>query len=528
MKTHTTQALRWTLALCGLVSASLAASAASGDWPMWGNDHTRNMVAVGESGLPSSFVAGEFIGLTDDIDMATTENIKWIAKLGSQCYGNPTVANGVVFVGTNNDSPRDARYAGDRSVVNALDEATGELIWQLNVPKLGTGKVSDWEFLGICSSPAVEGDRVYVLTNRCEVMCLDFNGLADGNDGPFTDEAQYYTARGEEPQELAATDADIIWKLDMIDECGVFPHNITSSSVLIAGDLLWVSTSNGVDYGHVETPAPTAPCLITVNKHTGELVGEEASGLSERIFHGNWTSPAYLATESQELCIFGGPDGRVYAFTPETRIGEQGWPILEEAWRFDANPPAYRFKDGEELKYATREGPSEVMGTPVTVGDRVYASIGQDPEHGSGIGNLVCIDATKRGDITDVEGALIWSYTKINRSLSTVAVVGDLLFAADFSGFVYCLDANTGEEHWVHDTMAHIWGSPLVADGKVYIGNEDGYLTILPASAERTEGDVIEIDMQSPIFSSPIAANGTLYVASHTHLFAIADVAQER
>lgn len=528
MNARTRHPLRWTLALGGVGLTSLAASADPGDWPMWGRDHTRNMVAPEATGLPSDFAAGEFVGLTDEIDMATTRNIKWIAKLGSQSYGNPTVANGRVFVGTNNDTPRDERYTGDRSCVYALDEETGELVWQLNIPKLGTGKVSDWEFLGICSSPAVEGDRVYVLTNRCEVMCLDFNGLADGNDGPFTDEAAYFTDRGQEPQELAATDADILWKLDMIEECGVFPHNITSSSILIAGDLLWVSTSNGVDYGHVETPAPFAPCLITVNKNTGELVAEEASGLSERIFHGNWTSPAYLATEEQELCIFGGPDGRVYAFSPEPSESEDGWPILTEAWRYDANPPEYRVRDGRELKYATREGPSEVMGTPVTVGNRVYASIGQDPEHGEGIGNLVCLDATKRGDITNVEGAVIWSYNKIKRSLSTVAVHDGLLFAADFSGFVYCLDAETGEEHWVHDTMAHIWGSPLVADGKVYIGNEDGYLTILPASAERTDDDVIEIDMQSPIYSSPIAANGVLYVASHTHLFAIADSTEGR
>ena len=67
----------------------------------------------------------------------------------------------------------------------------------------------------------------------------------------------------------------------MTDECGVFPHNITCCSVMIVGDVIWTSTSNGVDYGHVETPAPFAPCLILVNKATGELVGEEASGLSQ-------------------------------------------------------------------------------------------------------------------------------------------------------------------------------------------------------------------------------------------------------
>ena len=331
---------------------------------MWGRDFTRNMVAE-VTGLPKEIVPGRFAGDSDDIDMATTKNVKWIAKLGSQSYGNPTVADGRVYVGTNNDCPRDPRFKGDRSCVYCLDEKTGELIWQLNVPKLGTGKVSDWEFLGICSSPAIEGDRVYLVTNRCEVMCLDADGMADGNDGPFKDEGAYMPDNGKPPMEVAATDADIIWKLDMIDACGVFPHNITSCSVLIAGDRIWTATSNGVDYGHVETPAPNAPSLIVVDKHTGELLGEEASGLGSRIFHSNWSSPAYLKNDDAELAIFGGPDGWLYAFRPEAKEDEEGFQVLQEAWRYDCNPKAYRVdENGQPRKYATYKGPSEVLGTP--------------------------------------------------------------------------------------------------------------------------------------------------------------------
>ncbi|MFT5154895.1 MAG: outer membrane protein assembly factor BamB, partial [Planctomycetota bacterium] len=240
-----------------LVASTCALSASAmqgaGDWPMWGGNESRSMVS-NQTGLASDFVAGKFKGITDDIDMATTRNVKWIAKLGSQSYGNATVSNGRIYVGTNNDSPRDPRFKGDRCVVYCLEESTGDFIWQLNIPKLGTGKVSDWEYLGICSSPSIEGDRVYLVTNRCEVICLDVNGMADGNDGTYQDEGKYMAGPGNEAFEVTETDADIIWVLNMIDECGVFPHNITTSSVLIAGDLLWVTSSNGVDYGHVETP----------------------------------------------------------------------------------------------------------------------------------------------------------------------------------------------------------------------------------------------------------------------------------
>lgn len=495
------------------------------DWPQWGHDETRNMTCD-VTGLPVDFAPGEFVGATDQIDFSTSHNVRWIAKLGSQSYGNPTVANGRVYVGTNNDSPRDPRFVGDRCCVYCLDEKTGAFIWQLNVPKLGTGKVSDWEFLGICSSPTIEGDRVYVLSNRCEVLCLDANGMADGNDGPFMDEGQYMAGPGNVAIEVAPTDADIIWSLNMIDECGVFPHNITSGSIVVAGDTLWVNTSNGVDYGHVETPAPNAPALITVNKKTGELIAEEQSGLSSRIFHSNWSSPSYWRDRGpgvaggKELCIFGGPEGVCYAFRPNPVEDEDGWPILDLAWQFDCNPHEYRFKeDGTPRKYATRDGPSEILGTPIVANGLVYTCIGQDPEHGEGVGNFVCIDPTGEGDVTKTHA--VWQYQKMNRSLSTPAVRNGLVFAADFSGFIYCLDAKTGDEYWVHDTMGHIWGSPLVADGKVYIGNEDGYLTILNAGKEK--GEPIEIDMGSPVLASPIAANGTLYIATHTHLFAIAE-----
>jgi hypothetical protein len=208
----------------------------------------------------------------------------------------------------------------------------------------------------------------------------------------------------------------------------------------------------------------------------------------------------------------------MHAFSPTPVEDEDGYMVLEELWRVDANPASYRVKDGKSLKYATRGGPSEVLGTPMVWNGLVYAVIGQDPEHGEGVGNMVCIDPAS--------GKILWNYDEINRSLSSMACVGGLLYGADFSGFVYCLDARTGELQWRHDTMGHIWGSPLVADGKLYIGNEDGYLTIIPTGREYDKKKVVEVDMTSPVYSSPIVANGTIYIATHTHLFAIAEGAR--
>ena len=167
--------------------ATLAASVASAkDWPMWGGTPSRNMVADAK-GIPDDISSGKFIPKTENIDPKTTKNVKWVAKLGSQTYGSPIVAGGRVYVGTNNEAPRDPNQTGDRGILMCFDEKTGEFLWQLIIPKVGAGKVSDWEFVGLCSSAAIDGEKGYVVSNRGELICFDVKGMANGNDGDFKD-----------------------------------------------------------------------------------------------------------------------------------------------------------------------------------------------------------------------------------------------------------------------------------------------------------------------------------------------------
>jgi outer membrane protein assembly factor BamB len=506
---------RWCI-VSALSLTAIPAVVSAADWPTWGRDPSRNMVSD-EKGLVDTFTAGQFKGNTEEIDLATTKNVKWVVKLGSQSYGNPTVAGGKVFIGTNNESPRNPNIKGDRGVLMCLDEKTGKFLWQLAIPKLGTGKVSDWEFLGLCSSPTVEGNRVYIVTNRCEAMCLDVEGMANGNDGPFKDEGQYLAGAGKPAMAVGPTDGDIIWRFDMREELGVFPHNITNCGPLVVGDIVVVTTSNGVDWTHTSIPNPRAPTLCMLNKQTGELLGEESEGVSGRTLHSNWSTPAYGKVGEQEQIIFGGGDGWCYAFDTKPVKAADGVSVLKTIWKYDCNPPHYRVKNGKPIKYATPEGPSEVIATPVFYKNRVYVPIGQDPEHGEGLGNLVCIDASKKGDISKT-GA-VWTYDKIHRALSTPSIVDGLIYVGDFSGFVHCLDAETGKPQWVYDTKSHIWGSTLVADGKVYIGTEDGDLVVLQTG--RSLKEISKIDMRAPVYSSPVVANGTLYIGTPTHLYAI-------
>ncbi len=514
--------------LCFIAAAAASLSPLqmpAADWPFWGRDTSRNMYSPAKN-LPSEFDVGKFKPGTEEVDLATTTNIRWVAKLGSSSYGNPTVRQGRVFVGTNNETPRDPKIQGDHSMVYCFDERSGDFLWQLAVPKLGAGKVSDWEFLGICSSPAVDGGRVYLVTSRCEVICLDALGLANGNQG-FQGEGQYMAGPGKPAIPVGATDADILWVFDMREQLGVFPHNVTSSSVLIHGDRLYATTSNGQDWSHLNIPAPQAPTLICLDKNTGEYLGEEGSGIGQRLMHCNWSSPALGRVNGKDAVIFGAGDGRLYAFDP-VPVPDKEDPeikLLPELWRYHVVPERYFAK-----KYPHAEGPSEVIATPVIYKGRAYVAIGQDPEHGEGVGNLVCVELNQKGEVP--RDKAVWSWDGIHRTISTASIdpQSGLLFVADYSGYLHCLDADTGTRHWSYDAMAHIWGSTLVADGKVYLGDEDGDFVVLPATRDfdpKQGKPLFETTFPGPLYSSPIEANGVLYVATMTHLYAIGNQAAQ-
>jgi outer membrane protein assembly factor BamB len=188
----------------------------------------------------------------------------------------------------------------------------------------------------------------------------------------------------------------------------------------------------------------------------------------------------------------------------------RGYEVLtgKKLWEFDTNP-----RDSVWPK--TR---NELIATPVIYDDKVYIANGQDPEHGEGVGHLYAIDATKRGDITQT--GRVWHFDKIRRSISTASIVDGLLYIPDFSGFLHCLDAKTGQEIWVHDMLAAVWGSTLVVDGKIYLGDEDGDIVVLQTGKQKKV--LTEMNMGSAIYGTLVPAHGTLFVNNRNQLFALA------
>jgi outer membrane protein assembly factor BamB len=520
---------QWLSFVCLIVSSAVALAA---DWPQWGGRDGKNMMSD-EKGLPESFVPGKKSPQGTGIDLATTQNVKWVARLGTQTYGNPTIANGRVYVGTNDGSLKDPRVSVRRGgAVQCLDEATGKLIWQLIVPRYET-KLHDFNFddldLGVCSSPTVDGDRVYLVNNRNELVCLDVNGMANGNDGPFKDEGQYIAGPGRPKVEVQPTDADIIWRYDMIKELGLWIQDAASCSVLVHGDFVYVCTANGVDRSHVRVPSPLAPSLVVFDKKTGRLVGMDDEKIGTRLFHGQWSSPSLGVVNGKPQIIFGAGDGLVYAFEPLTSMPDKPV-LLKKIWSYDCNPPEYKFNHGKKRDYTAGDirkhrdnkndgtyiGYSEIIGTPVFYKNRVYVTIGQDPLHGRGRGMLSCIDATKTGDVTST--GKIWTSDRIGRSLSTPSIVDGLLYVADTFEGAYCFDADTGKLYWFQPTNSEVWGSTFVADGKIYLGTKKSLLVFAAGKETKLISD---IHLGMPAYCTPVVANGVLYVAAHKYLWAI-------
>lgn len=500
------------------------------DQPQWGEAWSRNQVST-EIGLPETW------------DPSTGLNLRWRARLGTETHGTPVVAGGRVYIGTNNNEPRDPKHQGDRGVLMCFNEGDGSLLWQLVVPKRSEDPYFDWPNSGIASPPTVEGDRVYVVTNRGEVLCLDAQGMANGNQGPFLDEGRFITpprastrplapepGREIEPDSLGTLpkteqtlepgplDADILWRFDLTDGAGIWPHDGAHSSILIYGDHLYLNTGTGVDNTHRRIRRPDAPSLVVLDKHTGRLLAREQEGIGPHIFHSTWAAPSLGSVDGKARIFFAAGNGRVYGFDPLDSTPESGTVLpLRAVWSYDFDPEAPK-ADVHRFHLNKHEGPSNFYAMPVWVEGDLYLAGGGDLWWGKNAAWLKRVDASGTGDVT--ETATRWSAPLGRHVFSTPAVLQDLVFQADNSRNVWCFDRATGEVHWQQEADGEFWASPLVADGRVYIGSRRGDFWVFAASA--TKKILHRSDFGAPISATATAANGTLYIATLFDLFAFA------
>jgi outer membrane protein assembly factor BamB len=453
-------------------------------------------------------------------DAFRAENLLWAIRLGTHQYTIPIVDDGQLFIGVNDAGLKHSTFRpSGGGALKRLDPNTGETIWQMVIPRYEEGNISPSHYnlwrCGVCSRPAFDGKRLYIVGPRGDVLCLDRNGQTDGNDGPYMNEAEYMEAPD---YDLQKTDGDIIWEFNMVREAGVVPHDVCGSSPLLVGRYLYACTSNGLDNRHRFMVKPDAPALIVLDKDTGKLVAVENEGISRRTFHCNWSSPVAATVDGKPVVVFGGGDGILYGFEPVARAADGDGPQrLKKLWQYDCNPKEYRYHpDGKEKRYSqynkrTPDGPSEIISIPAVAGDRVYVAIGQSPMHGAGQGMLTCIDAAT--------GEKVWESAKVDRTTAEPAVHEGLVYISDYTGRLHCLDADTGEHYWQHDLEDKVWfASPVVADGKVYISTERRGLWILEAGREKQV--LGKSRYKSPAITL-MSHDGVLYLPTQKRLLAV-------
>jgi outer membrane protein assembly factor BamB len=368
---------------------------------------------------------------------------------------------------------------------------------------------------GVASTPAVEGNRLWYVSNRCELVCAATEGDP--------------TAKGK---------GKILWSLDMIKELKVYPGGLAGGlancSPLIVGDLVYVCTSNGVDQDSKKPPQPQAPSLIAVNKNTGKVVWQDNSP-GANILDGQWSNPTAAEIDGKWQVIFAGGDGWLRGFDAKTG---------ELLWKFDCNPKDSKFIPGGR---STR---NYIVATPIVYDKKVYVGVGQEPDAGTGIGHFWCVDPAKKPtnkdkDLSPVkdnfdpkaevnkDSGLVWHFGGLilpkpkgaareysfGRTVSTAAAHDGLIYVAELSGFLYCLDAKTGEKYWEYDLKEGTWSSPCYVDGKVLMGVDSGEIYVFKAGKKLQEPT--KVDMEQAVKVPPFAANGRLYATNGQALFAI-------
>ena len=336
----------------------------------------------------------------------------------------------------------------------AFRESDGQFMWQAVHDKLPPAAPTTGRTRASARRRWSRTAIVYYVSNRGELMAVDIDGFRDGtNDGLVKDEKATHE-----------TDVDVIWRFDMMEELGV---HAAQHGQLVAGHLRRSDLRQ-----HLQRPGreprqhPVAARRrrsSRSNKKTGKLAWEDNS-VGEKILHGQWSSPAVGKIGDVVQVVIGQGDGWVRGY--EALTGKK-------LWEFDLNP-----KDSVWPK--TR---NEVISTPVIYENVVYIANGQDPEHGEGVGHLYAIDADQaRRHHRDRAGS--GTTTRSAARSRPASIYNGHPVLLGLQRLPARLDVKTGKPYWTHDMFAAIWGSPMVIDGKVYLGDEDGDVAVLAADKD--------------------------------------------
>ena len=524
------------------------AGAVCGAQPLqWPVDHSRNP-AMEVRDLPSEL---------------SEENLVWEFDVrGGSQFAMPVIAGDRLLLGSTQRSllhDELARLNREQSggALICLDRLTGDLEWELLAP--GLGSIGSYGMYGICNTPLVESNRAYFVDPLGNLLCLDMNGQADGNDGPFTDELAYMANTGchilkdrvledPPPAEMKSKYGDIIWRFEFLERFQLAWKHAFSGTMIIDGDLIYLPTSNSqtvlvkhegkavnIGYSRRGTPDGHAggkerPNILVLDKNTGRLVAHDTAYV-RRVDHGQWGTPSMGVVNGEKVLLFGDGWGIVHAFRalePED-VRQDQVVELEEVWSFDCVPPENRAGGHGKLEYTHRHGRGDaptseepmmanIMAAPCVADGRIYIAISRDHNYGISPGALWCLEPKGEGQLG--KESVVWSSRDVQTGMATPAVADGLCYYNDSLGQLHCFDAATGEKLWQHRFPAGTYYcDPFVADGKVYLGSDRGHAVLEHGHTKKVlwEGRLSGAEPRTPV-----AVDGLLYVPTNRRLYLFA------
>ncbi|MDE0185911.1 MAG: PQQ-like beta-propeller repeat protein [Candidatus Poribacteria bacterium] len=380
------------------------------------------------------------------------ENLMWKADFIGR--STPIVLNGRVYV-----IGRVGQDITEQEQVACFDAETGKLLWQHRINVFHS--TIPFNRLGWAS---LAGD-----TNTGNIYAHTISGIF-----------LCFTGKGE-----------IVWSRSLTEEFGrISGYGGRIHTPVVTGNLVIISFLN-TSWGSHVVPRHR---YFALDKNTGDVVWVAAPG--GRPLDTTYSTPIVAAIKGQFLLIAGNADGSVYAM--DVRTGETVW--------------------GFKL---SKRG---IQSSVVVDGTKVYACQGEENVDSTAMGRVVCIDATGTGDVTSTHE--IWRYDECQVGYASPAIHEGRLYVVDNSANLHSLDAETGAVHWQHSLGTVGKGSPVCADGKIYVTEVNGHFHILRPSGDACQSlDTKRIERQpghyAEIYGSPAIANGRIYFTTEEGLYCL-------
>ena len=295
--------------------------------------------------------------------------------------------------------------------------------------------------------------------------------------------------------ELTAFDVEsgrVRWERSLPEELGlVTTHGGRTASPLILGDLVILSglTSSWGEH------ARGSQRFFAFDKRTGKMIWLSAPGA--RPYDTTYSPASIFTVGGQRLLLVGGGDGAFHALQPSTGASVWNFPMSKRG----------------------------VNSGAVVFGDTAVVSHGEENLDSSVMGLLAALDATSTGEIG--AEAPLWRVPGFMGGFSSGVGDGDLLYQLDNSANLAAFSAADGARLWTHNLGTIQRASPVLADGKLYVGTANGRFFILRPGREGVEvldEDVIGSDeIAEEIIASAAVSDGVVYFVSSGALYAIGE-----